>query len=106
MSEDVVSVFYHGRSFVRDNKSVLVYINENVKRFFPMDVELICFFDLKKKFLDLGYHDYKTMYWYDPTSTTLESILHSIHGVKEIRTLQKNKIQNQNMDECYIYFDQ
>ncbi|XP_072060521.1 uncharacterized protein [Arachis hypogaea] len=105
MSEDVVPVFHHGGSFVRDNKGVLVYINGKVERFPPMDVDLICFFDLKKLFLDLGYHDYKAMYWYDPTSETLESGLHPIHGDKEIRALQKNKIQNEDTDEFYIYFD-
>ncbi|RYQ95163.1 hypothetical protein Ahy_B08g090219 [Arachis hypogaea] len=105
MSEDVVPVFHHGGSFIRDNKGVLVYINGQVKRFPPMDVDLICFFDLKKLFLDLGYHDYKAMYWYDPTSKTLESGLHPIHGDKETRALQKNKIQNEDTDEFYIYFD-
>ncbi|RYR50916.1 hypothetical protein Ahy_A06g025939 isoform A [Arachis hypogaea] len=99
MLEDVILVFHHGGSFVRDNKGVLV------ERFSLIDVDLICFFDLKKLFLDLGYHDYKAMYWYDPTSETLESGLHPIHGDKEIRALQKNKIQNEDTDEFYIYFD-
>ncbi|QHN88791.1 uncharacterized protein DS421_16g566460 [Arachis hypogaea] len=105
MSEDVVSVFYHGESFVRDNKGVFVYINGEVKKFLPMDIDLICLFDLKKFFLNLSYHDYKAMYWYDPISADLESGLQPIHGDKEIRALQKNKMLNEDIDEFYIYFD-
>nr|XP_029143766.1 uncharacterized protein LOC112701274 isoform X2 [Arachis hypogaea] len=105
MSEDVIPVFHHGGSFVRDNKGVLVYVNGEVKKFFPMDIDLICFFVLKKLFLDLGYHDYKAMFWYDPTATDLESGLHPVHGDKEIRDLQKNKMLNEDTDEFYIYFD-
>ncbi|QHO35300.1 uncharacterized protein DS421_9g274340 [Arachis hypogaea] len=33
MSEDVVPLFHHDGSFVRDNKGDLVNINRNVKRF-------------------------------------------------------------------------
>ncbi|XP_072088369.1 uncharacterized protein [Arachis hypogaea] len=40
---------------------------------------------------DLGYHGYKAMFWYDPTSADLKSGLHPNYGDKEIRALQKTQ---------------
>ncbi|RYR39501.1 hypothetical protein Ahy_A09g045058 [Arachis hypogaea] len=92
ISEDVVLVFHHGESFVRDNKGVLVYINRNVKRFPPIDVDLIYFFDLKKIFLELRYHNYKAMYWVEEILSDSDKDVEEV-VVKDARKDAKTKTQ-------------
>ncbi|RYR26471.1 hypothetical protein Ahy_B02g060713 [Arachis hypogaea] len=105
MEEFVVPVFYHGGHFVRDNKGVFLYLDEKVKKFSKIDVDLICFFDLQILFKELGYLNYTTMYWYDVTAADLESGLHSIKGDLEINQLRENIQKNKGTDEFYLYFD-
>ncbi|XP_025649566.1 uncharacterized protein [Arachis hypogaea] len=105
MTDWVIPVFQHGGSFVKDNKGELLYINGNVKRFPPLDLDLVNYFDLKKMFEELGYHAYKKMYWYDPTAPSYEAGLHPIYGDKEIREMCDKKREDRETDELCLFFD-
>nr|ACN78494.1 unknown [Arachis hypogaea] len=105
MEDYVVPVFHHSGHFIRDNQGVLLYIDGKVNKFPKMDIDLICFFDLKTLFKGLGYLDYKAMYWFDPKTPDLERGLHPIKGDLEINHLRENKQMNQETDEFYLYFD-
>ncbi|QHO31490.1 uncharacterized protein DS421_8g241950 [Arachis hypogaea] len=105
MTDWVIPVFQHGGSFVKDNKGELLYINGNVKRFPPLDLDLVNYFDLKKMFEELGYHAYKKMYWYDPTAPSYEAGLHPIYGDKKIREMCDKKREDRETDELCLFFD-
>ncbi|RYR47733.1 hypothetical protein Ahy_A07g033690 [Arachis hypogaea] len=105
MTEWVTPVFQHGRSFVKDNKDELLYLNGNVKRFPPMDLDLVNYFDLKKLFEDLGYHEFKKMCWYDPRAPSMEASLHPIYGDKKIREMCDAKREDRETNELYLFFD-
>ncbi|MED6111896.1 hypothetical protein PIB30_056524 [Stylosanthes scabra] len=76
MTELVVPVFQYGGSFVKDNKEELVYINGSIKKFDPMDINMINYFDMKKLFEE------------------------------EIMEMCENKRQNQGTNEVYLFSDQ
>ncbi|XP_072086128.1 uncharacterized protein [Arachis hypogaea] len=101
----VVPIFHHGGHFVRDNKGVLLYINGKVSKFPEMDIDLLCFFDLKTLFKSLGYHDYKAMFWFDNSTSDLESGLHPIEGDAQINELRAYKEKNKESPEFELYFD-
>ncbi|QHO38999.1 uncharacterized protein DS421_4g125240 [Arachis hypogaea] len=104
MIDWVIPVFQHGGSFVKDDKVELLYLNGNVKRFPPMDLDLVNLFDLKKMFEELGYQKYKKMYWYDPRAPSMEASLHPIYRDKKIREMCDKKMKDRNTDElCFFY---
>ncbi|QHO33737.1 uncharacterized protein DS421_9g260850 [Arachis hypogaea] len=105
MTEWVIPAFQHEESFVKDNKDELLYINGNVKKFPPLDLDLVNYFDLKKIFEELGYHAYKKMYWYDPTTPSYEAGLHPIYGDKKIREMCDKKREDKETDELCLFFD-
>ncbi|MED6148579.1 hypothetical protein PIB30_054385 [Stylosanthes scabra] len=92
-------------SFVKDNKGELVYINGSVKKFNPMDIDMINYSDMKKLFGEVNTEPFKAMYWYDPTSPDLEAGIHTIYGEKEIIEMCENKRQNQGTNEVYLFSD-
>ncbi|RYR59700.1 uncharacterized protein [Arachis hypogaea] len=101
----VVPVFHHGGKFVRDSEGYMSYMDGKVKRFPPMDLDYVNFFDLVVLFKELGYVEYKEMYWYDILASDIESELHPIKGDHEINEMRENKLKNRDSEEFYIYFD-
>ncbi|XP_072085035.1 uncharacterized protein [Arachis hypogaea] len=100
-----VPVFHHGGKFVRDSGGYMSYVDGKVKRFPPMDLDYVNFFDLVVLFKELGYVEYKEMYWYDILASDMEAGLHPIKGDHEINEMRENKLKNRNSEEFYIYFD-
>ncbi|RYR04294.1 hypothetical protein Ahy_B06g083965 [Arachis hypogaea] len=106
MSECLVTpMFYHGGNFKKDSEGFLSYMHGKVHRWPPMDVDLINYFDLVALFKELGYVEFKTIYWCDMTASDMESGRHAIHGDKEINELREDFNKNRHTDEFYIYFD-
>ncbi|XP_020963561.1 uncharacterized protein LOC110265115 [Arachis ipaensis] len=95
-----VPVFHHEGKFVRDSGGYMSYVDGKVKRFPPMDLDYVNFFDLVVLFKELGYVEYKEMYWYDILASDMEAGLHPIKGDHEINEMRENKLKNRNIDEC------
>ncbi|RYR25273.1 hypothetical protein Ahy_B02g058957 [Arachis hypogaea] len=105
MTEWVTPVFQHVGSFVKYNKGELLYLNGNIKRFPPIILDLVNYFDLKKLFEELSYHEFKKMCWYDPRAPSMEAGLHPIYGGKKIREMCDTKREDREIDELYLFFD-
>ncbi|RYR00335.1 hypothetical protein Ahy_B07g088465 [Arachis hypogaea] len=101
----VVPVFHHGGRFARKPSGTLEYIGGKVEKFPKMDLDFVNFRDLVTLFKGLGYASYRTVYWFDPTSSDLEGGLHILRGDAGINELRENKMKNSTTDEFYIYFD-
>ncbi|KAL4373561.1 hypothetical protein AHAS_Ahas05G0094100 [Arachis hypogaea] len=80
-------------------------VDGKVKRFPPIDMDYVNFFDLVVLFKELGYVEYKEMYWYDILAPDMESGFHPIKGDHEINEMRENKLKNRDSEEFYIYFD-
>nr|XP_025662559.1 uncharacterized protein LOC112758174 [Arachis hypogaea] len=101
----VVPVFHHGGRFARNPNGTLEYTGGKVEKFPKMDLDFVNFGDLVTLFKGLGYASYRTVYWFDPTSSDLEGGLHILRGDAGINELRENKMKNSTTDEFYIYFD-
>ncbi|RYR25463.1 hypothetical protein Ahy_B02g059238 [Arachis hypogaea] len=101
----VVPVFHHGGRFGRNPSGTLEYIGRKFENFPKIDLVFMNFGDLVTLFKGLGYASYRTVYWFDPTSSDLEAGLHILRGDAGINELRENKMKNSTTDEFYIYFD-
>ncbi|QHO52270.1 uncharacterized protein DS421_2g38000 [Arachis hypogaea] len=101
---EVVHVFHHGRNFKRNAQSKLEYVVGKVKKWPPLHIDLVNF-DFETLLKELGYTEYKTIFWFDSMAPDLESGLHVIRGDVEINDMRNNKIKNNGTNEIYIYFD-
>ncbi|MED6201053.1 hypothetical protein PIB30_091281 [Stylosanthes scabra] len=81
MDEDTyVPAFHYGGRFDRNTNGVLSYVDGSVKRWMPMDIDLVCFADLEELLKELGYQKYEKMLWHDLNDPLLETGLHEIKG--------------------------
>ncbi|XP_072057427.1 uncharacterized protein [Arachis hypogaea] len=99
-----VPVFHHGGNFSRRASGELVYVNGQVEKFPPMDLDFVNFGDLVTMFKGLGYQSYKEAYWYDPKGKDMEPGLHVLKGDAGINQMRQAKLRNKDTEEFYIFF--
>ncbi|MED6144275.1 hypothetical protein PIB30_014135 [Stylosanthes scabra] len=105
MGEDMyVPVFHHGGRF-EEVDGVLCYLDGSVKRWQAMDIDLVCFFDLKDFLNELGYKKYKKLLWHDTRDPDLNTSLHHIKGDAEINELRGVVVRNMGPKEFHIYVE-
>ncbi|RYQ92510.1 hypothetical protein Ahy_B09g098740 [Arachis hypogaea] len=102
---EVIPVFHHGGIFKRNAQGKLEYVDGKVKKWPPLDIDLVNFFDFETLLKELGYREYKTMFWFDCMAPDLESGLHVMRGDTKINDMRSNKIKNKGTNEIHIYFD-
>ncbi|MED6152030.1 hypothetical protein PIB30_088043 [Stylosanthes scabra] len=72
MDAFVVPVIHHGGRLERGVDGELDYVGEEVTKFDAMDVNFVNKEDLLTLIRDLGYMEYRRLFWYDPTQIHFE----------------------------------
>ncbi|MED6157645.1 hypothetical protein PIB30_025082 [Stylosanthes scabra] len=81
MEEDMyVPMFHYGGRFGRDTYGVLSYVDGSVKRWPPLDIDLVSLPVLEDLLKELGYEKYEKLLWHDLSFPDLEFGLHELKG--------------------------
>ncbi|KAL4390271.1 hypothetical protein AHAS_Ahas03G0128400 [Arachis hypogaea] len=94
----VVPVFHHGGKFVRDSGGYMSYMDGKVKRFPPMDLDYVNFFDLVVLFKELGYVEYKEMYSIVQFPMMMRGGQHLTHIMKTLSMVKWSL----RLDRCFL----
>ncbi|MED6145665.1 hypothetical protein PIB30_027382 [Stylosanthes scabra] len=70
-----------------------------------MDIDLVCFYDLKELIKIVGYEKYKKMLWHDTTDPDLGTGLHEIKGDTEINEMRGCVVMQMGPKEFHIYVE-
>ncbi|MED6225863.1 hypothetical protein PIB30_097766 [Stylosanthes scabra] len=106
MEEDMyVPVFHYGGRFGRDTYGVLSYVDGSVKRWPPLDIDLVSLPVLEDLLKELGYEKYEKLLWHDLSFPDLEFGLHELKGDVGINEMRGAVVMHMGDKEFHIYIE-
>ncbi|MED6216082.1 hypothetical protein PIB30_004107 [Stylosanthes scabra] len=104
MEEDMyVPVFHYGGRICRNNDGDLDYLDGCVKRWDPVDIDLVCLPDLEQLLGDLGFRKYEKLLWRDLSVPDLEVVLHKLKSDAGINEMRGAIVNYNGPKEFHIY---
>ncbi|MED6149501.1 hypothetical protein PIB30_063189 [Stylosanthes scabra] len=92
MEEDIyVPVLHYEGRFDRSNDGVLSYLDGNVKRFRPMDIDLLLLSDLEGFVKEVGFGKWEKLLWHDLADPKLDTGLHEIKDDADLNETTYNQ---------------
>ncbi|MED6163848.1 hypothetical protein PIB30_083980 [Stylosanthes scabra] len=104
MEEDMyVPVLHYGGRFDRSSDGVLSYLDGSVKRWKPMDIDLVCFYDLEEFVNEVGFQKWEKLLWHDLSDPNLDTSLHEIKGDADLNAMRGATVMNMGPKEFHVY---
>ncbi|MED6176435.1 hypothetical protein PIB30_088203 [Stylosanthes scabra] len=106
MEEDMyVPVLHYGGRFDRSSDGVLSYLDGSVKRWMPMDIDLVCFFDLEEFVKEVGFQKWEKLLWHDLSDPNLDTGLHEIKYDADVNAMRGAAVINMALRNFMYMFN-
>ncbi|MED6126362.1 hypothetical protein PIB30_077654 [Stylosanthes scabra] len=104
MDEDIyVPVLHYGGRFDRSSDGILSYLDGNVKRFRPMDIDLLLLSDLEGFVKEVGFGKWEKLLWHDLADPNLDTGLNEIKDDADLNALRGVAVLDMRPKEFHVY---
>ncbi|MED6118772.1 hypothetical protein PIB30_005911 [Stylosanthes scabra] len=106
MDEDMyVPVLHNGGRFDRKLDETISYLDDSVKRWNPVDIDLVCMYDLEDLVKEAGYQKFNKLLWHDISDPILDTGLHEIKKDADINAMKGATVMHMGPKEFHIYVE-